>query len=149
MTDTSPADTATLPANAPAETEATPTFEDLGLSGALLKSLKDVGYEAPTPIQIETLPVLLADFRARSLVRVGDDNAIVAVARGEAGDDEDDEGLDDVEGVEGAADVTGSDVAEGDTSVPSDAGAASGADSSVTVDDEPEADGPSATGDQE
>ncbi|MFN8592384.1 MAG: DEAD/DEAH box helicase [Thermomicrobiales bacterium] len=60
MTDTSPADTATLPANAPAETEATPTFEDLGLSGALLKSLKDVGYEAPTPIQIETLPVLLA-----------------------------------------------------------------------------------------
>ncbi|MFN8159304.1 MAG: DNA gyrase subunit A [Candidatus Nanopelagicales bacterium] len=84
-----------------------------------------------------------------SLMNVGDDNAIVAVARGEAGDDEDDEGLDDVEGVEGAADVTGSDVADGDTSVPSDAGAASGADSSVTVDDEPEADGPSATGDQE
>lgn len=36
-----------------------PTFESLGLSAALLKSLKDVGFEAPTPIQVETVPLLL------------------------------------------------------------------------------------------
>ena len=33
-----------------------PTFEDLGIGAALLKSIKDVGYEAPTPIQIATIP---------------------------------------------------------------------------------------------
>jgi len=37
----------------------TPTFEDLGLSGALLRSIKDVGYEEPTPIQIATIPALI------------------------------------------------------------------------------------------
>jgi ATP-dependent RNA helicase DeaD len=48
------------PNGAPApDADATPTFEDLGLNAALLKSIKDVGYEAPTPIQIETIPVLL------------------------------------------------------------------------------------------
>ena len=36
-----------------------PTFEALGLSSALLKSLKDVGFEEPTPIQVETVPLLL------------------------------------------------------------------------------------------
>ena len=37
-----------------------PTFEALGLSSALLKSLKEVGFEAPTPIQVETVPLLLS-----------------------------------------------------------------------------------------
>ncbi len=36
-----------------------PTFEALGLSPALLQSLKDVGFEEPTPIQVETVPLLL------------------------------------------------------------------------------------------
>ena len=36
-----------------------PTFEDLGLSGALLRSIKEVGYEEPTPIQIATIPALI------------------------------------------------------------------------------------------
>jgi ATP-dependent RNA helicase DeaD len=40
--------------------EFSPTFEDLGLSGPLLKSLKDVGYEEPTPIQVRVIPALLA-----------------------------------------------------------------------------------------
>ncbi len=82
----------------------------------------------------------VADIRATgrdtmgvSLMNVGDDNAIVAVARGEAGDDEDD--LDD-------------DADSGDTTTPTDADADSGEAPSVTV-EEPEADGPSATGDQE
>jgi ATP-dependent RNA helicase DeaD len=39
--------------------EVGPSFESLGLNAALLKSIKDVGYEEPSPIQIETIPVLL------------------------------------------------------------------------------------------
>jgi len=35
-------------------------FLDLGLNEAVLQALRDVGYEAPTPIQAETIPVLLA-----------------------------------------------------------------------------------------
>ena len=56
-------DTATESGGAPpreAETDDGPTFEQLGLNTALLKSIKDVGYEAPTPIQIEVIPALLA-----------------------------------------------------------------------------------------
>lgn len=36
------------------------TFGELGLGPALLKALTDVGYEAPTPIQAETIPALLS-----------------------------------------------------------------------------------------
>ncbi|MBX3070865.1 MAG: DEAD/DEAH box helicase [Thermomicrobiales bacterium] len=45
----------------PAEEEpaAGPTFASLGLSEAILKSVKDVGYEAPSPIQEITIPALL------------------------------------------------------------------------------------------
>ncbi|GAA5039179.1 DEAD/DEAH box helicase [Microbacterium fluvii] len=46
-------------AAAPAETE-TPTFADLGLSDAVLKALRDVGYETPSAIQAATIPPLLA-----------------------------------------------------------------------------------------
>lgn len=36
-----------------------PSFEQLGLSPSLLKSLKAVGYESPSPIQAESIPPLL------------------------------------------------------------------------------------------
>jgi ATP-dependent RNA helicase DeaD len=36
------------------------TFDDLGLSAPVLEALKEVGYEAPSPIQAATIPVLLA-----------------------------------------------------------------------------------------
>ena len=36
------------------------TFADLGLPPALLATVTDVGYEAPTPIQARTIPALLA-----------------------------------------------------------------------------------------
>jgi ATP-dependent RNA helicase DeaD len=36
------------------------SFQDLGLSEAVLRALADVGYESPSPIQAETIPVLLA-----------------------------------------------------------------------------------------
>src|SRR6202453_661347 len=35
-------------------------FRDLELSEAVLSALADVGYEAPTPIQAQTIPVLLS-----------------------------------------------------------------------------------------
>jgi len=36
------------------------TFEELGLSEATLKALKKKGFEEPTPIQIQTIPMLLS-----------------------------------------------------------------------------------------
>ena len=39
---------------------AAPTFADLGLPAPLLKALNDVGYETPSPIQAQTIPLLLA-----------------------------------------------------------------------------------------
>src|SRR5512145_3520868 len=36
------------------------TFDDLGLSAPVLEALEEVGYEAPSPIQAATIPVLLA-----------------------------------------------------------------------------------------
>jgi ATP-dependent RNA helicase DeaD len=36
------------------------TFEDLGLSGPVLQALQDVGYEKPSPIQEQAIPVLLS-----------------------------------------------------------------------------------------
>jgi ATP-dependent RNA helicase DeaD len=46
--------------SAETETESGPTFADLGLSAPLLQAIKDVGYEEPSPIQIATIPALLA-----------------------------------------------------------------------------------------
>lgn len=42
------------------ETEKENPFEQFGLSADLLKALKEVGYETPSPIQLKTIPVLLA-----------------------------------------------------------------------------------------
>lgn len=40
--------------------DALPTFADFGLSPEVLAAVRDVGYETPTPIQIPTIPHLLA-----------------------------------------------------------------------------------------
>ncbi len=40
-------------------TDPTPTFEQLGLNANLLKALKAVGYEQPSPIQAEAIPPML------------------------------------------------------------------------------------------
>ncbi|RZA00232.1 MAG: DEAD/DEAH box helicase, partial [Proteobacteria bacterium] len=37
------------------------TFAELNLSPELMKSLTELGYEKPSPIQAETLPILLGD----------------------------------------------------------------------------------------
>ena len=38
-----------------------PTFADLNISAPVLKALKEVGYETPSPIQAATIPLLLAN----------------------------------------------------------------------------------------
>jgi ATP-dependent RNA helicase DeaD len=40
--------------------ESTASFSDLKLSDAVLRALADVGYESPSPIQAQTIPVLLS-----------------------------------------------------------------------------------------
>jgi ATP-dependent RNA helicase DeaD len=40
--------------------ESTASFRDLQLSDAVLRALADVGYESPSPIQAQTIPVLLS-----------------------------------------------------------------------------------------
>ncbi|MCC6457489.1 MAG: DEAD/DEAH box helicase [Caldilineaceae bacterium] len=37
-----------------------PSFDELGIIEPLIRAVKDVGYEMPTPIQIKTIPLLLA-----------------------------------------------------------------------------------------
>jgi ATP-dependent RNA helicase DeaD len=53
------------------EPDSAPTFEELGLHGPLLKSIKDVGYEEPTPIQVATIPTLLAGRDAIAQAQTG------------------------------------------------------------------------------
>ncbi|MEU4015913.1 DEAD/DEAH box helicase [Microbacterium sp. NPDC028030] len=42
------------------DSPATPGFEELGITGPVLKAIKDLGYETPSPIQAATIPTLLA-----------------------------------------------------------------------------------------
>lgn len=57
-----------------AEAETAPetlTFADLGLDAAVLKALKDVGYETPSAIQAATIPVLLQGRDVVGLAQTG------------------------------------------------------------------------------
>ncbi|MBS1672403.1 MAG: DEAD/DEAH box helicase [Actinobacteria bacterium] len=45
--------------DAPAETESTPGFEEIGITGPVLAAIKALGYETPSAIQRETIPLLL------------------------------------------------------------------------------------------
>ncbi|WP_292908898.1 DEAD/DEAH box helicase [Microbacterium sp.] len=44
----------------PTDAPETPGFEELGITGPVLKAIKDLGYETPSPIQAATIPTLLA-----------------------------------------------------------------------------------------
>ncbi|ANJ25770.1 DEAD/DEAH box helicase [Agromyces aureus] len=57
-------------AEAPAEPAAI-SFADLGLDGAVLKALSDVGYETPSAIQAATIPTLLAGRDVVGLAQTG------------------------------------------------------------------------------
>ena len=50
---------------------ATPTFAELGLDDAVLKALRDVGYETPSAIQAATIPSLLAGRDVVGLAQTG------------------------------------------------------------------------------
>ncbi|MDH5632906.1 MAG: DEAD/DEAH box helicase [Gammaproteobacteria bacterium] len=43
-----------------AESSTPPAFSDLGLAAAVLKTIDEIGYETPSPIQAQTIPHLLA-----------------------------------------------------------------------------------------
>ena len=47
------------------------TFADLGLNDAMLKALKEVGYETPSAIQAATIPLLLAGRDVVGLAQTG------------------------------------------------------------------------------
>ncbi|MDN4173207.1 DEAD/DEAH box helicase [Nocardioides sp. SOB77] len=49
----------------------TTTFADLGLDDSVLRALKDVGYETPSPIQAATIPPLLAGRDVVGLAQTG------------------------------------------------------------------------------
>ena len=53
------------------ESDSGPTFSDLGLDAAILKTLKDVGYETPSAIQAATIPPLLAGRDVIGLAQTG------------------------------------------------------------------------------
>jgi ATP-dependent RNA helicase DeaD len=48
-----------------------PTFEDLGIDKRVLKALRDVGYETPSPIQAATIPPLLEGRHVVGLAQTG------------------------------------------------------------------------------
>ncbi|WP_089907137.1 DEAD/DEAH box helicase [Leifsonia sp. 21MFCrub1.1] len=58
-------------ANSDAETADVPTFSSLGLDGAVLKALADVGYETPSAIQAATIPLLLEGRDVVGLAQTG------------------------------------------------------------------------------
>ncbi len=47
------------------------TFDDLGLSAPVLKVLRDVGYESPSPIQAQTIPIMLEGKHVVGLAQTG------------------------------------------------------------------------------
>ncbi|WP_439565743.1 DEAD/DEAH box helicase [Microcella sp.] len=61
----------TAEADTSAAAETTTTFADLGLSDAVLKALRDVGYETPSAIQAATIPTLLAGRDVVGLAQTG------------------------------------------------------------------------------
>ena len=48
-----------------------PTFDDLGLDDRVVRALKDIGYETPSPIQAATIPGLLAGRHVVGLAQTG------------------------------------------------------------------------------
>ena len=54
-------DNAAVPtdSSAPTEETAKPGFDELGITGPVLKAVRDLGYETPSPIQAATIPLLL------------------------------------------------------------------------------------------
>lgn len=61
----------TEPSESEATNAATPSFTDLGLSAPILEAIQEIGYETPSPIQSETIPLLLAGRDVVGLAQTG------------------------------------------------------------------------------
>ncbi len=64
-------DTETPTNDSAAETEANPTFADLGIDGPVLHAIRDLGYERPSAIQAATIPVLLEGHDVVGMAQTG------------------------------------------------------------------------------
>ena len=53
------------------ETDATLLFDDLGLDPKVLRAVREVGYETPSPIQAEAIPPILAGHHVVGLAQTG------------------------------------------------------------------------------
>ena len=51
--------------------DATPTFEELGLSGRILDAIADMGYTEPTPVQAQAIPQVLAGHDVMAAAQTG------------------------------------------------------------------------------
>jgi ATP-dependent RNA helicase DeaD len=60
-----------VPSNSGTEEPSPPRFDELGLDPEVLKALTDVGYETPSPIQAETIPLLLENRHVVGLAQTG------------------------------------------------------------------------------
>ncbi len=60
-----------MPTSDENDQELGPTFEDLGVDKRVLKALRDVGYESPSPIQAATIPALLEGRHVVGLAQTG------------------------------------------------------------------------------
>jgi ATP-dependent RNA helicase DeaD len=61
----------TSESNEAASAPEVPSFADLGLASAVLESVRDIGYETPSPIQAATIPPLLAGRDVVGLAQTG------------------------------------------------------------------------------
>ncbi|MFN2320308.1 MAG: DEAD/DEAH box helicase [Dermatophilaceae bacterium] len=57
--------------DASAPTDPRPSFEELGVDPRVLRALRDVGYESPSPIQAATIPALLSGRHVVGLAQTG------------------------------------------------------------------------------
>ena len=48
-----------------------PQFADLGLAPAILKTISDLGYEQPSPIQAQSIPLLLSGNNLLGVAQTG------------------------------------------------------------------------------
>jgi ATP-dependent RNA helicase DeaD len=60
-----------MPASGETATDPRPSFEELGVDKRVLRALRDVGYESPSPIQEATIPALLSGRHVVGLAQTG------------------------------------------------------------------------------
>jgi len=67
------------------QTELSITFEELGLAPEILEAVRDAGYERPTPIQAEAIPLALKGRDLIGLAQTGTGKTAADQRAGDAG----------------------------------------------------------------